>query len=164
MDAARTINKKNAKTVIVIYRRAREQMPAEDDEVDSAMKEGVKFLFQNNIVKVIGKEKVEKLECIKTELVKVEGDREKPVNIEGSNYTIDMDYVIMALGSKPEKNIIDKLNIKTTEKGYIEVDENQKTSREKIFACGDLIGVKSTVAWAARSGREVASKIDEYLR
>lgn len=164
MDTARTIQRKNAKKVTVIYRRAREQMPAEDEEIESAMSENIEFLFQNNIVKILGKEKVEALECIKTELVKVEGDRERPVNIEGSNYKIDMDYVIMALGSKPQNEIIRNMNIDMTEKGYIKVDESQMTSREKVFACGDLIGVKSTVAWAARSGRDTAEKMVEYLK
>ena len=70
MDVARTINKKGAKNVFVVYRRAREQMPAEDIEVEEAMNEGIMFLFQNNIVKVIGKDKVEGIECIKTELIK----------------------------------------------------------------------------------------------
>ncbi len=163
MDVARTVNKKNAKKVLVIYRRAREQMPAEPEEIDSAIDEGVEFLFQNNIVKILGKEKVESIECIKTELVKVEGDRERPVNIEGSNYSMDMDYVIMALGSKPESSIIDKTAIQKNDRGYIDVNEDQMTSKEKIFAAGDLIGVKSTVAWAARSGREAAEKIEKYL-
>ena len=164
MDVARTVNKKNAKKVYIIYRRARAQMPAEKEEIDSAMNEGVEFLFQNNVVRIIGKNKVEKLECIKTELVKVDGDREKPVNIEGSNYLMNMDYVIMALGSRPESHILEKLNLKTTEKGYIKVNENQMTSREKVFAAGDLIEVKSTVAWAARSGRDAAEKIAKYLK
>ena len=163
MDVARTVNNKKAKKVYVIYRRARAQMPAEKEEIDSAMNEGVEFLFQNNIVKILGKEKVEKLECIRTELVKVEGDREKPVNIEGSNYLMDIDYVIMALGSRPENKVLDKLNLERTQRGYIKVDENQMTSREKVFAAGDLIEVKSTVAWAARSGRDAGEKIFEMM-
>lgn len=96
MDTSRTVNRKGAKKVVVIYRRARKQMPAEDVEIEAAMEEGIEFLFQNNIVKIMGKDKVEAVECIKTELVKVDGDRERPVNIEGSNYVMDMDYVIMA--------------------------------------------------------------------
>lgn len=163
MDTARTIKRKNAKKVVVIYRRARKQMPAEDEEVESALSEGIEFLFQNNIVKILGDKKVEAIECIKTELVKVEGDREKPVNIEGSNYKIDMDYIIMALGSTTQKEVIDKIDVKKTEKEYIEINENKMTSKDKIFACGDLVGVKSTVAWAARSGRDAAEKMVEYL-
>ena len=164
MDAARIINRKGAAKVTVIYRRGRAQMPAEAGEVEAAENEGVEFLFQNNIVKVLGSDKVEKIECIKTELVKVEGDREKPVNIEESNYQLDMDYVIMALGSKPQNEILEKEKLEKSEWGYIKVDENNMTSREKVFASGDIAGEKSTVAWAARSGRDTAEKIIKYLK
>lgn len=163
MDTAREIKRKGAKDVIVIYRRGRKQMPAEDNEVESAMNEGIKFLFQNNITKILGKDKVEKVECIKTELVKVEGDREKPVNIEGSNYELETDIVVMALGSKPDKEVLSNLGLELNEWGYIKTDENQMTSRNNVFAAGDLIGTKSTVAWAARSGREAAEKICEMF-
>ena len=134
----------------------------EDEEISLSLKDAI--LFQNNIVKILGKDKVEKLECIKTELIKVEGEREKPVNIEGSNYLMDIDYVIMALGSKPENKILEELGVERTNRGYIKVDENQMTSREKVFAAGDLIEVKSTVAWAARSGRDAGEKIAKYLK
>lgn len=163
MDASRTINKMGAKKVTVIYRRARSQMPAEDKEVEEAMNEGVEFLFQNIPVKILGKEKVEKIECIKTELVKVDGDREKPVNIDRSNYQIDMDYVVMAVGAEPDDKIIESQNLQKNEWGYIDTDENKMTSKEKVFACGDIAGNKKTVAWAARSGRDVAEKIIQYL-
>lgn len=163
MDAARVIIRKGAEKVTVIYRRGRAQMPAEETEVEAAENEGVEFLFQTNIVKILGLDKVDKVECIKTELVKVEGDREKPVNIEGSNYLLDMDYVIMALGSKSQSEILEKEGLEKNEWGYIKVDENNMASREKIFASGDIAGTKSTVAWAARSGRDVAEKIINYL-
>lgn len=167
MDCARTIKKKGAKEVYVIYRRAEEQMPAERKEIEEAKEEGIKFLFQNNIVKILAKENediVEKIECIKTKLIQKEGDsRLSPVDIEGSNYEIDMDYVVMAIGSKPEQEIIDSLKLKTNSKGYIEIDENYMTSQEGVFAGGDIIGQKATVAWAARFGRDAAEKIDEYL-
>ena len=158
MDSARTIKKLEASEVYVIYRRAEEQMPAEKKEIADAKKEGIEFLFQNNIVKILGKEKVEKLECIKTELVKKEGEnRLSPVNIEGSNFILDMDYVVMATGSKPENNIIEKFE--KNEYGYIKIDENMQTSINKVFAGGDIVGQKATVAWAARSGRDAAEKI-----
>lgn len=96
-----------AKSVTIIYRREEEQMPAEKKEIEDAKKEGVSFLFKHNITQIIGNEKVEKIECIKTELVQKEGEtRKSPVEIEGSNYTIDMDYVVMALGSKTEINVV----------------------------------------------------------
>lgn len=158
MDSARTIKKLGASEVYVIYRRAEEQMPAEKKEIADAKKEGIEFLFQTNIIKVLGKEKVEKLECIKTELVKKEGEtRLSPVNIEGSNFSLDMDYVVMATGSKPENNIIEKFE--KNEYGYIKIDENMQTSINKVFAGGDIVGQKATVAWAARSGRDAAEKI-----
>lgn len=167
MDCARTIKRKGAKEVYVIYRRAEEQMPAEKKEIEEAKQEGIIFLFQNNIVKIMPKENeniVNKIECIKTELVQREGEsRLSPVDIKGSNYEIDMDYVIMAIGSVPEKEIINKLTIKTNTKGYIEVDENYMTSQEGIFAGGDIIGQKATIAWAARAGRNAAEAISKYL-
>ena len=158
MDSARTIKKLGASEVYVIYRRAEEQMPAEKKEIVDAKKEGIEFLFQTNIVKILGTEKVEKLECVKTELIKKEGEnRLSPVNIEGSNFILDMDYVVMATGSKPENNIIEKFE--KNEYGYIKIDENMQTSINKVFAGGDIVGQKATVAWASRSGRDAAEKI-----
>lgn len=159
MDCARTVKRLGAKEVNVIYRRARKQMPAEDKEVEDAMKEGINFLFQNNIVKIIGKEKVEKLELIKTELVQKDNDtRLVPINIEGSNYQINTDYVIMALGSMPE-DYVKELGLKTNKWGNLEINEKYQTSNPKVYAGGDVAGVKSTVAWASFSGREAAKNI-----
>lgn len=163
MDCARTIKRLGAKEVKVIYRRSREQMPAEDKEVTEAIEEGVQFLFQNNIAKIIGKEKVEKVELIKTKLVQKENDtRLVPVNIEGSNYTMEMDYIVMALGSQVEP-YVQELGLKTNKWGNIEVNEKYQTSNPKIYAGGDLAGMKGTVAWAAHSGREAAKNIIENL-
>ena len=159
MDCARTINKLGAKEVTVVYRRAEEQMPAEKKEIADAKAEGVKFAFQNNIVKILGNEKVEKVELIKTKLVQKEGEsRLSPVNIENSNYQVDVDYIVMALGSKPQEYVKD-LGLTLNKWGNIEVNEEYKTSNPKIFAGGDLAGMKGTVAWAAKSGREAAKNI-----
>ena len=164
MDTARTIKRLGAKSVKVIYRRQEEEMPAEKKEIQDAKIEGIEFLFQNNIVKVLGDKKVEKIECIKTELIEKEGETRKvPINIEGSNYIIDMDYVVMAVGSKPEKDVVDNLGLKLTKRGNIEIDGNYMTSKEKIFAGGDIIGEKATVAWASRYGREAANGIMNFL-
>lgn len=159
MDCARTIKKLNAQEVMVIYRRAEEQMPAEKKEIENAKNEGIKFLFQNNIAKIVGESKVEKIELIKTKLVKKEGETRKvPVNIENSNYQIDVDYIIMALGGTVSEETL-YLDLEHNKWGNIIIDENGKTSDEKIFAGGDVVGVKGTVAWAARSGREAAKNI-----
>ena len=164
MDTARTIKRLGAKTVTVIYRRAEEQMPAEKKEITEAKQEGVEFLFQTNILRILGNTKVERIECIKTELVQKEGEtRLSPVNIENSNYFIGMDYVVMALGSAPEMDLTSNLNLKVDYKGKIEVNENNQTSNPKIFAGGDLTGGKGTVAWAARSGRNAAESIIKML-
>ena len=163
MDCARTVKKLGAEEVSVIYRRSEEQMPAETKEIEEAKEEGIKFIFQNNLVKILGNNKVEQIELIKTELVQKKGEtRKSPVNIPDSNYIIDMDYVIMALGSHPEQ-FVSQLGLELNEKGYIKIDENNRTSSEKIFAGGDLAGAKGTVAWAARSGRDTVEAIIEYL-
>ncbi len=163
MDCARTIKKLGAQDVTIVYRRAEEQMPAEKKEILDAKEEGIKFAFQNNIVKILGKEKVEKVELIKTELVKKENEtRLVPINIENSNYIIDVDYIVMALGSKPQ-NFVKDLGLELNKWGNININERYQTSNEKIFAGGDLAGIKGTVAWAANSGREAAKNIIEYL-
>ena len=164
MDCARTINKLGANKVTVIYRRAEEQMPAEKKEIEDAKNEGVEFLFQTNVVKINGSEddanKVSSIECIKTELIQKEGEsRLSPVNIEGSNYELNMDYVIMAIGSMPEEKVVNNLGLEVDRKGYIKVNENNETSMKNVYAGGDVAGEKATVAWAARSGRNVAEQI-----
>ena len=162
MDVSRTIKRLGAKDVYVIYRRAEEQMPAEKKEIKEAKEEGIKFLFQNNIVRIIGNEKVEKIECIKTELVDKGEGRLSPVNIEGSNYFVDVDYLVMAIGSKMEEGIVD--SVEKNEWGKIKIDEHYRTNIEKVYAAGDAAGFKSTVAWASFSGREAAKNIYEDLK
>ena len=163
MDTARTVARLGAKKVFVIYRRAEEQMPAERKEIEDAKKEGIEFLFQNNITKIMGSGKVEEIECIKTKLVqKEEETRLSPVNIEGSNYRMRMDYVVMAVGSKPEEK--DIAVFEKNKWGYVNTDEENKTSIKNVYAIGDIAGNKQTVAWAARSGREVALEIIEKLK
>lgn len=159
MDCARTVKKLGAKSVKVVYRRAREQMPAEEKEISDAINEKIEFLFQNNVVKIIGKNRVEQVELVKTDLIQRDGEeRLVPINIDKSNYTIDADYIIMALGSKPE-NFISTLDLELNKWGNVQIDDNYQTSNKKIYAGGDLAGVKGTVAWASRSGREAAKQI-----
>lgn len=164
MDTARTLKKLGAKKVIVIYRRSRAEMPAEKKEIEEAIEEGIEFLYQNNIIKICGDKKVNKIECVKTELVQKEGEsRKSPVNIEGSNYFIDADYVIMAVGSKPEASLLSQLDVELDRRGRILIDKNNMTSKKGVFAGGDLAGAKGTVAWASRSGRDAGNAIINYL-
>lgn len=193
MDVSRTIKRLGADKVYVIYRRAEEQMPAERKEIEDAKKEGIEFLFQNNLVRISGTDVSEdgetkageylreaisdadvdanndsgcvtSVECVKTELVQKEGsDRLVPVDIDGSNFTLDMDYVVMAVGAEAEKSVIDELGVELNNWGYIDVDENFMTSIPYVFAGGDLIGTNATVAWAARNGRDAAEEIYKRL-
>ena len=164
MDAARTINKMGAKNVKVIYRRAEEQMPAEKKEIEYAKKEGIEFLFQTNIKKILGKDNVEKIECIKMDLIQKEGEtRLSPVEIPNSNYDMPIDYVVMAIGAKTEQENLEKENIELTQKNYVKIDENYETSIKNVFAGGDLVGNTATIAWAARDGRNAADKIKYIL-
>lgn len=164
IDTARTIKKLGAQKVTIIYRRAEEQMPAEKKEIKDAKEEEIEFLFQTNVIKIIGDKKAEKIECIKTELKQKEGEaRPTPVNIENSNYLMNVDYVIMAIGSLPDQKLTSSLNIKIDTKGKAQVNEHNQTTNPKIFAGGDLVGGKATVAWAARSGRDAAENIIKFL-
>ena len=163
MDVARTLNKLGAK-VKIIYRRSEKEMPAEQKEIKEAKEEGIEFILQNNILKINGKDHVESIECIKTELVEVENERPRPQNIEGSNYIIDCDYVVMAIGGKPEEDIVKSLGIELDYKKKIIINELGQTSNNKIFAGGDITNTPSTVAYAARSGKDAAVNITKYLK
>lgn len=139
-------------------------MPAETKEIEDAKREGINFLFQNNIVEIKGKQKVEKVELIKTELVQREEEtRAVPINIEGSNYEINTDYIVMALGSNVSDEVLN-LGLTLNKWGNIYINDKYQSSDPKIFAGGDLAGCKETVAWAARSGIDAAKNIKEYLK
>lgn len=157
IDAARMAKYKGAKKVYVIYRRSKEQMPAEIKEIEDAIDDQVEFLFQNNIVKIIGDsdKNVSALELIKTKLVKKDDDKRlSPINILDSNYKIDVDCVIMAVGSHCS-DVVKKLGVDLDSYGRIIVDEFSKTSIPNVYAIGDLAGNKATVAYAAKSGRDL---------
>lgn len=165
MDVARTIKRKGASRVYVIYRRSEVEAPAEENEIREAKDEGVEFLFQNNILGIYGEKRVEKVEVIKTELVKKDDDdRLSLVNIGGSNYYLSCDYVIMAIGSHPESSVVNSLGLELDKRGRILIDKDGHTSKEKVFAGGDLAGTTSTVAFASRTGRDAAYAILEYLK
>ena len=160
MDSARTLKRMGA-DVTVIYRRAEEQMPAEVKEIEAAKNEGIKFLFLTNILHVKTNNKIE---CIKTKLIQKEGEtRLSPVNIKNSNYEIEIDYIILATGSKADIELLKKEKIETDKDGNIKIDEGYQTSIEKVYAIGDVSGQKQTIAWAAKSGKDVAERIIKNL-
>lgn len=159
IDMARTAIKEGASEVGIIYRRSRSEMSAEMNDIRVAKKEGIKFLFQTNVIKVIGEDKVTGIECVKTTLDK----EKKAINVEGSNFVIDTDVVIMAVGSRADSELLESLKLDVKENGYLMVNSNNQTSNPKIFAAGDLTGAKSTVAWACRNGRDTAYSIMKFL-
>ena len=164
MDVARTIKRKGASRVYVIYRRSEVEAPAEEKEIKEAKEDGIEFLFQNNIIGIYGDKKVEEIEVIKTELVKKDDDdRLSPVNIEGTNYYLSCDYVVMAIGSHPESSVVNSLGLELDKRERILIDKDGHTSKEKVFAGGDLAGTTSTVAFASRAGRDAAYAIMKYL-
>lgn len=164
MDVSRTIKRLGAEHVYVIYRRGEKEMPATKEEIADAKKDGVEFLFQHNILKIDGVTKVKGVEVIKTDLIQKEGEsRLSPVNIEGSNYHIPCDYVMMAIGSMVEESVVSGLGLERTPRGKVKIDQDGRTSRENIFAGGDLTNTPGTVAFAGRSGRDAAYAIIEYL-
>lgn len=159
IDMARTAIKEGASEVGIIYRRSRSEMSAEMNDIRAAKKEGIKFLFQTNVIKVIGEDKVTGIECVKTTLDK----EKKAINVEGSNFVIDTDVVIMAVGSRADSELLESLKLDVKENGYLMVNSNNQTFNPKIFAAGDLTGAKSTVAWACRNGRDTAYSIMKFL-
>ena len=159
IDMARTAIKEGASEVGIIYRRSRSEMSAEMNDIRAAKKEGIKFLFQTNVIKVIGEDKVTGIECVKTTLDK----EKKAINVEGSNFVIDTDVVILAVGSRADSELLESLKLDVKENGYLMVNSNNQTSNPKIFAAGDLTGAKSTVAWACRNGRDTAYSIMKFL-
>ncbi|MDR2351415.1 MAG: NADPH-dependent glutamate synthase [Endomicrobium sp.] len=167
MDSARTAVRLGANSVKLIYRRSEEEMPARREERRHAKEEGVEFITLTNPVNFFGDEKkaVKAVECVKMLLGKPdESGRRRPYEIEGSNYTIDADMVILALGLHPNPilpSLTKGLNINSH--GHIVIDVNYMTSIHGIFAGGDIVG-GDTVISAMGMGKKAAKAIDNYLK
>lgn len=159
IDTARTVKRLGAKEVTIVYRRSEEEMPAEKKEIKEAKEEDINFIFHTNIIKIKGNNEVCGIECIKTEY----NEEAKLVNIKDTNYDLSADYVFMAVGAETDKEVLENLGLELTSNGNIKINEKNKTSKENVFAGGDLVGEKATVSWAARSGRNAACNIKEYL-
>ena len=101
---------------------------------------------------------MQQVELIKTKLIEKKGERPVPVNIENSNYKMNVDYIVMALGSEPQK-YVKNLGLELNKWGNIDINDKYQTSNNKIYAGGDVAGVKGTVAYSAKSGREAAKNI-----
>ncbi len=168
MDSARTALRLGA-DVTIVYRRAREQMPARAEEIHHAEQEGVKFKLLNNPVRIIGDERhrVVGMECIRMELGEPDDSgRRSPVSVPGSEFILDLDTVIIAIGNRPNPLIPQTMSeLKTTRRGTIMVDEDtMQTSVPGVFAGGDIVSGAATVILAMGQGRIAARSIHAYLK
>ena len=167
MDAVRTARRLGAEAVIV-YRRSEAELPARVEEVHHAKQEGIEFRMLTNPVRVLGDDKgwVKGIECVEMELGESdESGRRSPVVKEGSNFEIDCDVVIMALGTSPNPLIkATTKGLDTNRRGCIVADEEGRTSREGVFAGGDAVTGAATVILAMGAGRKAAKAIDDYLK
>jgi len=168
MDSARCALRTGAKKVTVLYRRTREELPARKDEVVHAEDEGVEFLYLTNPVKFIGDKRnwVRSIECEKMQLGEPDASgRRKPEPVPGSNFVFDCDVVVVAVGTDANPLIFDTTpDLKRDRKGYIIVDpKTMETSKEFVYAGGDIVTGSATVIQAMGSGRLAAKAIHEKL-
>ena len=168
MDAARSALRLGAENVYIVYRRSEEEMPARNEEIHHAKEEGVIFKILSNPIKVIGDDegKVTGLECVEMVLGEPDaGGRRRPVAKEGSNFVLNTDAVIIAIGNSPNPLIrTTTKGIEANAKGCIIVDEEtMKTTKEGVYAGGDAVTGAATVIKAMGAGRNAAKSIDEYL-
>ncbi|MDI6779771.1 MAG: NADPH-dependent glutamate synthase [Bacteroidota bacterium] len=169
MDAVRTAKRLGAENAYLVYRRSRKEMPARIEEVQHAEEEGIEFLMLTNPIKILGDDFnwVKGLECQRMELGEPdESGRRKPVPIKGSEFIIDVQTVIEAIGQKPNPIIqATTPGLSVSKRGTVVVDNNTMvTSRPNVFAGGDLIHGGATVILAMHDGKAAAASIHEYLQ
>jgi glutamate synthase (NADPH/NADH) small chain len=167
MDSARSALRLGAEEVCIVYRRSREEMPARKEEIENAEEEGILCKFLANPTRFIGDEKgwVKQMECICMELGPPdESGRRRPVPVKGSEFAMDVDTVIIAIGRTPNP-IIQRTTegLAVTKWGTIVADENGKTSLEGVYAGGDIVTGEATVISAMGAGKRAARAIHEYL-
>lgn len=176
MDAARTALRLGAQKVYIVYRRSMEELPARREEVEHAQEEGVDFRLLNNPVEILGYNDendrrnpkngfVTGMRCIKMELGEPDSQgRRRPIPVEGSEFTLDVDTVIIAIGTSSNpliKNTTEGLEV--NKRGGIVINESGLTSREGVYAGGDVVTGAATVISAMGAGKVAAKAIDEYL-
>ena len=168
MDAARSALRLGAENVTIVYRRGEEELPARREEVEHAKEEGVIFRLLTNPTAIIGDEKraVRAIRCVKMELGEPDASgRRRPVEVEGSEFELPVDCVIMALGTSPNPLIKATTEGLDTERwGGIIADENGATSRPAVYAGGDAVTGAATVILAMGAGKSAAHAIDGYIK
>ncbi len=168
MDAARCAKRLGAEHVYIVYRRSEEEMPARKEEVQHAKEEEIEFKLLCNPTRILSDEKgnVNGLECIKMELGEPDASgRRRPVEIPGSEFTLCVDAVIMALGTSPNPLIKSTTpGLESNKRGCIVVDEKMQTSKNGVYAGGDAVTGSATVILAMGAGKTAAEAIDNYLK
>ena len=167
MDSARSALRLGAENVWIVYRRSRKEMPARDEEIEHALEEGVVFKELTNPVRVIGDDEgwVKGLECIVMELGEPDDSgRRRPIPLEGSNHTIEVDQFVVAIGNGPNPTLTRQWpELALNKRGNIIVDEDQMTNIRGVFAGGDIVTGAATVIEAMGAGKKAAEAIDSYV-
>jgi len=168
MDSARCALRLGAEKVYIVYRRSEEEMPARNEEIHHAREEGVDFRLLTNPVRILGCDgRVTGMECIKMELGEPDDSgRRRPVEIKDSEYVIDVDTVIMALGTNPNPLIRSTTpGLEANRKGCLIVnEENMETTRQGVYAGGDAVTGAATVILAMGAGKKAAAGIHQYIQ
>ena len=177
MDAARTALRLGAEKVYIVYRRSMTELPARREEVEHAQEEGIDFRLLNNPVEVLGYNNpdnprdpkngfVTGLKCVRMELGEPDArGRRRPVPVEGSEFVLDVDTVVIAIGTSPNpliKNTTPRLDV--NERGGIVIDDSAMTTRENVYAGGDAVTGAATVISAMGAGKKAAASIIEKLK
>jgi glutamate synthase (NADPH/NADH) small chain len=168
MDAVRTARRLGARHAYLIYRRSRDEMPAREEEIHHAEEEGVEFLLLTAPVRILADANhwVRGIECMRMELGEPDDSgRRRPVPVEGSGFVVQVQTVIEAIGQRPNPIVQSTTpGLETSKRGTVVTDERQKTSREGVFAGGDLARGGATVILAMKDGRSAAAAIHDYLQ
>ena len=168
MDSVRTALRLGAERAMIIYRRGEDEMPARKEEIHHAKEEGITLQLLNNPVRIVGNDKgwVTGLECVRMELGEADASgRRSPIEIKDSNYVLDVDMVVMAIGQGANPLIKDTTpELPVDKKGHIIVDENGASEMKGVFAGGDIVTGAATVISAMGAGKRAAQAIDEYLK
>lgn len=167
MDAARTALRLGAEKVYIVYRRSETEMPARKEEIEHAKEEGIEFMLLTNPVRIMGDKNywVNQMECIRMELGEPdESGRRRPVPVPGSEFIIDVDIVIIAIGQNPNPLVPQATkDLKIGKHGNLVVDENGRTSLERVWAGGDIATGAATVIAAMGAGKKAAEDIHHHL-
>ena len=168
MDAARCAKRLGVEEVTIVYRRSMEELPARREEVEHAQEEGIIFRLLTNPVRVLGDENgwVKGMECVSMELGEPdESGRRRPVEIKDSNFVLDVDCMIMAIGTSPNPLIRSTTEgLETNRKGCLIADDNGATTRGGVFAGGDAVTGAATVILAMGAGKTAAKAMDAYIQ